>query len=72
MVHVQKDEVTEASKDLEFASAVALFGMQLRQSKYHNNSKIDDVIVLAKSGRDNDKDGYKAEFMRLVSSYKSL
>ncbi|HEX9599985.1 MAG TPA: von Willebrand factor type A domain-containing protein, partial [Mariniflexile sp.] len=72
MVHVQKDEVTEASKDLEFASAVALFGMQLRHSKYHNNSKIDDVIVLAKSGRDNDKDGYKAEFMRLVSSYKSL
>ena len=72
MVHVQKDEVTEASKDLEFASAVALFGMQLRHSKYHNNSKIDDVIALAKSGRGDDKDGYKAEFMRLVSSYKNL
>ncbi|MFI0428987.1 von Willebrand factor type A domain-containing protein [Mariniflexile sp. HMF6888] len=72
MVHVQKDVVSEASKDLEFASAVALFGMQLRHSKYHNNSKIEDVIILAKSGRDNDKDGYKSEFMRLVSSYQNL
>jgi Ca-activated chloride channel family protein len=72
MIHVQKDEVSEASKDLEFASAVALFGMQLRHSKYHNNSKIEDVITLAKSGRDNDKDGYKSEFMRLVSSYQNL
>ncbi|MEN3324179.1 von Willebrand factor type A domain-containing protein [Mariniflexile soesokkakense] len=72
MVHIQKDEVSEASKDLEFASAVALFGMQLRHSKYHNNSKAEDIIALAKSGRGNDKDGYKAEFMRLVSSYQNL
>ncbi|MFI1771354.1 YfbK domain-containing protein [Thalassobellus citreus] len=72
MVHVQKDEVTEASEDLKFASALALFGMQLRQSKYHNNSKIDDVIALAKTGRGNDEDGYRAEFIRLASSYQSL
>lgn len=72
MVHVQKDEVNEASEDLKFASAVALFGMQLRQSKYHNNSKIEDVITLAKSGRGEDENGYRAEFIRLVSSYQSL
>ncbi len=72
MIHIQKDEITEASKDLNFASAVALFGMQLRQSKYHNNSKIEDVIALAKTGRGKDDDGYRAEFIRLVSSYKNL
>ena len=72
MVHVQKDEVSNPSEDLEFASAVALFGMQLRQSKYDNNSKIEDVIDLAKKGRGNDKDGYRAEFIRLVESYQSL
>ncbi len=72
MVHVQKDEIIEASKDLEFASAVALFGMQLRQSKYHNNSKIEDVISLAKLGIGDDKDGYRSEFIRLVSSYENL
>lgn len=72
MVHVQKDEVNEASEDFKFASAVALFGMQLRQSKYHNNSKIEDVITLAKSGRGEDENGYRAEFIRLVSTYQSL
>ncbi len=72
MVHIQKDIVSEASEDLKFASSVALFGMQLRQSKYHNNSKIDDVIALAKLGRGEDKEGYKSEFIRLVSSYQSL
>ncbi|WP_111309449.1 VWA domain-containing protein [Confluentibacter sediminis] len=72
MIHIQKDEVGLPSEDLGFASAVALFGMQLRQSKYHNNSKIEDVISLAKLGRGKDKDGYRAEFIRLVSSYENL
>ncbi|GAA3640699.1 YfbK domain-containing protein [Flavivirga jejuensis] len=72
MVHVQKNTITEASEDLKFASAVALLGMQLRQSKYHNNSKTEDVIELAKKGRGDDKEGYRAEFIRLVSSYQNL
>tara|TARA_R110002096_G_scaffold27330_11_gene83787 strand:+ start:1979 stop:4306 length:2328 start_codon:yes stop_codon:yes gene_type:complete len=72
MVHIQKDDITEASEDLKFVSAVALFGMQLRQSKYHNNSKIEDVIELAKRGRGLDENGYRAEFIRLVSSYQNL
>lgn len=72
MIHIQKDEISEASKDLKFASAVALFGMQLRQSKYQNNSNLDDVLNLAKKGRSNDKDGYKAEFIRLLTSYQNL
>ena len=68
MVHVLKDEVQEASKDMQFAASVALFGMQLRQSQFHNNSKIEDVILLAEEGRGNDKDGYRAEFLRLVAT----
>jgi Ca-activated chloride channel family protein len=72
MVHVQKDDVLEASEDFKFASAVALFGMQLRQSKFHNHSTPDDVLALATSGRGDDTDGYRSEFMRLVSSYQSL
>ncbi len=72
MIHVQNDVMSEASVDLKFASAVALFGMQLRQSQYDNNSKPEDVIALANTGRGQDKDGYRAEFIRLVSSYESL
>jgi Ca-activated chloride channel family protein len=72
MVHIQKDEVQEASEDLIFASAVALFGMQLRQSKFHNNSTAKDVVSLANKARGEDNDGYRAEFIRLVSSYQNL
>ncbi|HLT33824.1 MAG TPA: von Willebrand factor type A domain-containing protein, partial [Aquaticitalea sp.] len=68
MVHVQKDEMEVPSEDLKFASAVALFGMQLRNSKFHNQSKIEDVITLASEGRGADRDGYRAEFIRLVES----
>ncbi|WP_397362885.1 von Willebrand factor type A domain-containing protein [Olleya sp. R77988] len=70
MVHVQKDETSEASDDMNFASAVALFGMQLKQSSFHNNSKPEDVIALAEKGRGKDKSGYRAEFIRLISTFK--
>ncbi|WP_178988394.1 vWA domain-containing protein [Winogradskyella schleiferi] len=72
MVHIQNTQLTEASEDMNFASAVALFGMQLRNSKYVNNASTSKVIELAESGRGADSDGYRAEFMRLVKSYDSL
>ncbi|AUC81270.1 VWA domain-containing protein [Lacinutrix sp. Bg11-31] len=68
MVHIQKDELKEASEGLKFASAVALFGMQLRESSYFNKTTIEDVIALAENGRGVDKLGYRAEFIRLISS----
>ncbi|WP_055444639.1 VWA domain-containing protein [Lacinutrix himadriensis] len=72
MVHVQKDIVVTASSDMQFAAAVALFGMQLRQSQFYNNSNVEDVISLAKIGRGEDTLGYRSEFIRLVKSYESL
>lgn len=70
LIQITKDEVTEASEDMKFAASVALFGMQLRASQFHNNSKIEDVIALAEAGRGDDKDGYRAEFIRLISTVK--
>lgn len=72
MVHVQNTKITEASADMNFASAIALFGMKLRNSKYDNNAKIDRVIELAENGRGEDKEGYRAEFIRLVKSYDNI
>lgn len=72
MVSVTKDELQAPSQDMQFASAVALFGMQLRKSKFYNNASIEKVIELAEAGRGKDKDGYRAEFIRLASSYDSL
>jgi Ca-activated chloride channel family protein len=70
LVHVTKDQIQEASEDMKFASAVALFGMQLRQSKFHNNSKIKNVLALARNGKGEDEEGYRSEFIRLVKSYR--
>lgn len=72
MVKVQKTDISEASEDMNFAAAVALFGMQLRQSQYFNNATTTDVIKLAEKGRGKDRDGYRAEFVRLVKSHNNI
>lgn len=58
----------EASEDFKFSAAVALFGLQLRESNFINTKKSSDVIALAKAGKGVDEDGYRAEFIRLVKS----
>ena len=69
MVHVVKDISTEfknASTDLKFASAVALFGMKLRQSEYTENVNYDDIIAIANESKGIDEYGFRSEFVRLV------
>ncbi|WP_282113354.1 vWA domain-containing protein [Maribacter stanieri] len=68
LVHVQNSNTQEMSKDFQFSAAVALFGQQLRKSAYNNKASLNDVIVLAENGRGVDKNGYRAEFIRLVKS----
>jgi Ca-activated chloride channel family protein len=68
--HVGKNEVQEASTDMNFAAAVALYGMQLRKSKFYNNATIKDVLELAKKGKGSDEEGYRSEFIRLVKSHR--
>ncbi|MDY2588306.1 YfbK domain-containing protein [Winogradskyella aquimaris] len=69
MVHIQNTEVSAPSVDMNFAAAVALYGMKLRHSKYDNNANLSQVIELAEHGRGEDKEGYRAEFLRLVKAY---
>lgn len=59
-----------ASEDFKYAASVALFGMQLRNSVFINTFKHSDVVSLAEAGKGKDKEGYRAEFIRLVKSYK--
>ncbi|WP_397447135.1 von Willebrand factor type A domain-containing protein [Polaribacter sp. R77954] len=68
MVKVQKNQITQPSKDMQFAAAVALFGMKLRKSQYTKNVENSIILELAKNGRGDDLDGYRAEFIRLVKS----
>ncbi|MHC9087201.1 vWA domain-containing protein [Tenacibaculum sp. IMCC1] len=69
LVKTVKNELLAPTNDMNFISAVALFGMQLSKSKFKNNSKIEDVLSLIEGEIGEDKDGYKAEFVRLVKTY---
>ena len=59
------------SGDFRFAAAVAMFGQLLRDSEYKGNATYDMVIELAKKGLENDKHGYRREFIRLVETVKN-
>lgn len=62
------ESLSNASKDFKFCSAVAWFGLKLRESKLVANQSSEDIKKLAQSGLANDADGYKAEFIRLIES----
>lgn len=60
-----QDEVGQPSVDLRFASAVAAFGMILRDSPY-GAATWSDVARWAREGLGEDPHGYRGEFLRLV------
>ncbi len=67
-----ENRVTDPSDDFEFASAVAGFGMLLRDSEHKGSITAAQVMDLAESGLGRDEDGYRAGFLRLVQAYQSL
>jgi Ca-activated chloride channel family protein len=67
-IGTKKVALGESSSDFKFTTAVAWFGLKLRDSKFIANSSTSDIKKLAKSGLSNDEDGYKAEFIRLVDA----
>jgi Ca-activated chloride channel family protein len=56
------------SEDFKFCSAVAWFGLKLRDSKLVTNKNINDILELATKSKAKDIDGYRSEFIRLVES----
>jgi len=63
---------SEASQDFKFASAVAAFGMTLRDSPYRGTASFESALQWAKEGKGIDKHGYRGEFIRLISRAISL
>ena len=63
---------TEMSQNMGFASAVAEFGMLLRDSKFKADSTYDAVLERALANVGEDKFGYRGEFTELVEIAKSL
>lgn len=69
-VPLKKDDVKPMSEDFSFASAVALFGMNLRDSEYRNDAGLDKVLELAEKGKGTDGKGHREEFIKLVKKLK--
>ena len=55
-----------ASDNFKFSAAVAEFGLILRNSEFKGNANFEDIISLAQSGRGEDSEGYRGEFIKLV------
>ncbi|MDX2108801.1 MAG: von Willebrand factor type A domain-containing protein [Verrucomicrobiota bacterium] len=64
--------LNEADDDFRFASAVAAFGMLLRNSPDRGQMTIDEIRALAKATKGPDRDGRRAEFIVLVEKTAKL
>lgn len=65
-------QLENASANFRFSAAVAGFGMLLRDSEYKGSLNFDEVLRLANLSKGEDKEGYRAEFIRLVENCKQL
>jgi Ca-activated chloride channel family protein len=70
---VTASEVSDRhSRNYEWASAVAEFGMLLRNSKFKGSASFDNVLSRARSAKGADQYGYNQELIDLVEKAKTL
>lgn len=62
----------QASSDFKFASAVAGFGMILKNSEHKGEWTFKSVLDVAEKSKGDDQEGYRAEFINLVKKANSL
>ena len=62
----------DASENFRFASAVASFGMVLRNSAHKGAANYDNVEELARGAIGLDKEGYRKEFLTLIELSRSM
>jgi len=65
-VRDQEGTFNASSRDFKFASAVAAFGMLLRDSQYQGEANYQAVEEIAAASLGDDPHGYRAEFLELV------
>lgn len=62
----------QCDRDFQFATAVAGFGMLLRQSPHCGSLTFDDVQVMARESAKGDDFGYRTEFLELIDEARQL
>ena len=60
------------SVDFQFQTAVAEFGLLLRNSDFKGTADLGHVIAAAREARGQDPDGYRAEFVRLAETVRGI
>ena len=61
-----------ASNDFRFASAIAEFGLLLRNSQHKGQASYDAVLRRASDSLGDDPQGYRSEFLQLVRRASDL
>jgi Ca-activated chloride channel family protein len=73
IVHTISPKIEKStSNNFNFSAAVAQFGMVLRNSKFKGTADYKNTIELARSGKGEDLNGYRSEFIQLVRSAEIL
>ncbi len=65
-VLTREQPASQPSTDFRFTSAVAGFGLLLKHSEYGAHLDYRTLIDLARSGKGEDREGYRSEFIRLL------
>ncbi len=65
-------KLERTSENFRFASAVAEFGMVLRNSEFKQESSYDKAIRRARTAIGKDEEGYRAEFVKLVRNARTI
>ncbi len=68
----KNNDFENASENLRFASAVAGFGMLLRDSNYKGDVNFNEIRQIANSARGNDLKNYRTEFVELVEKARRM
>ena len=71
-VNDNHSEIAAASDNLRFASAVAEFGMLLRDSKHKGDATWDEARRLAQKSLGRDYEGYRRDFLTMIDDAQNL
>jgi len=63
-----QDKLSKTSDNFRFSASVAMLGMLLRQSEFIQGSSFEQTIALAEGAKGVDKEGYRAEYIKLAKS----
>jgi Ca-activated chloride channel family protein len=75
IVHTLKNDhkkLESASVNFRWSAAVAELGMLLRDSRFKGTSTYAEAIELARQSKGTDREGYRAEFIRLAETAELL